>query len=228
MNKYRICWWEDNGYHDSYFHGVYFDEADGKLHSASLGATAYGGGIGFTDEYLLPTPEIVERARQCLAPLIFATLRAAEHRDVYTPGPRHVKRGWRFRLLVPHSFYLKAAGGFAKDAAGKRVKVSLPAGTVVRASGDGADFFGTTYKNGYNQPNRENTTVTALVPVGEGLQHVRVPMNKLRQDVEPMTDEWLLNRAEELSRELQFHAAFGCRAWVSDNWAAGVGLPVKW
>jgi len=226
MNKYRICWWECNGYDDSDWYGVYFDEADGQLHRIELGTTRAACAIGFSEEYLLPTPEIVERARKALVPRIYEGLRGAEHRDIFTPGPHNVEQGREFRLLEAHSFYLKANGGFAKDEKGKRVKVTLPAGTVVSSCKNGADFFGTRFAKGYNQPNRGNTTVYTMVKVEKGWQHVRVPMDKLRQHAEPMTDEWLMNRAEELSLNLQFHPCFGCRAWCSDNWAEKVGLPL--
>jgi hypothetical protein len=250
--KFKLCWWEDNGYHDSYFYGVYFDTEDGKLHSTGLGATAYGGGIGFGSEFALPTPEVLELARKELAKEIFAQLRKVEDRDFFTPEPCNVKKGRTFRLLVPHSFYPKGEGecpkcngtghwvhprnsddkrqcfcckgtglvagkgAFLKGTDGKRVKVTLPAGAVVTALFDRVNFFGTQYAKGYNRPHRFNTSVT--VKHGDAL--VRVPLEKLRQDAEPASDAELMDRADELSYNHQYGAAYGCKAWLTENWAA--------
>lgn len=250
--KFKLCWWEDNGYHDSYFYGVYFDTEDGQLHHTGLGATAYGGGIGFSSEFALPTPEVLELARRELAKHIFAVLRKAEDNDVLTPEPCNVKKGRAFRLLVPHSFYAKGDGSclkcdgsghwmnprnkddvrecfackgtgvvhgkgdFVKDASGKRVKTTMPAGTVVTALFDRVNFFGTSYRNGYNHPHRFNSSVS--VKFGDAL--VRVPLEKLRQDAEPASDAALMARADELSYNHQYGSAFGCKAWVTENWAA--------
>lgn len=227
MNKFKLCWWECNGYDDSDWYGVYFDTADGRLHKTELGTTRAHCAIGFSEEFFLPTPEVVELARQALVPLIFDVLRRAEDRDVLIPQPFNVKQGRAFRLLVPHSFYQKADGGFAKDEKGKRVKVTIPAGAVVVARADGAEFFGVQYRNGYNKPNRENTTVSVAWKTPVGVQFVRVPLAKLRQHAEPLSDETLLRRADELSSGLRFESVFGPCAWTTDNWAQSAGLPKK-
>lgn len=250
--KFKLADWEDNGYHDSYFYGVLFDTEKGELVKVSLGSTAYGGGYGFDADVALPTPEVLELARLELAKGIFKTLRTQEDMDVLTPRPCNVKKDRTFRLLEPHSFYVKETGpcpkcygsghwvnphnkddvrdcfackgtgevagkgAFKKDENGKRVKVTLPAGTVLVALFDRVNFFGTEYRNGYNHPSRENSSVTFRH--GETL--VRVPLHKLRQDIEPASDEALLDRADELSYGHQYGALFGCKAWLSNNWAA--------
>jgi len=225
MSKYKLCWWEDNGYHDSYFHGVYFDQADGKCHGVSLGATAYCGGIGFTEEYRLPTPEIVELARVELAEIIFQSLRAAEHKDVLEPCVRNVKRGIKFRLLEPHSVYVKLPNGkgFFLDAKGKRIKRTFAAGTTFVSRSDEAVFYGTQYRKGYNRPHRFNASLsTSYRDEGGSTWFIQVPLEKLRQDCEPIGDEELRARAQECSTHLQFGAAFGCKAWETENWAKSV------
>jgi hypothetical protein len=256
--KFKLADWEDNGINDSYFYGVYFDTADGKLHKVSLGATAYGGGIGFDSDFVEPTPEVLELARLELAKSIFATLRKAEDFDVLTPEPRNVKKGRTFRLLAPHTFYVKedgpcpkcegtgkwtnpysatdkrpcfackgtgevvGKGAFKKDENGKRVKVTLPSGTVLTALFDRVNFFGTEYARGYNHPSRFNTSVT--FKHGDAL--IRVPLEKLRQDCEPASDEYLRDRADELSYGHQYGALFGCKAWLSNNWAANLAKAI--
>jgi hypothetical protein len=208
MAKYKLCDWEDNGYHDSYFYGVYFDDADGQLHHASLGATAYAGGYGFDDSYLYPTPEIVELARKQFVPLIYSAISAAEQRDVLKPSD--AAPGTILRLLVPHK--------------SRKAGETLEAGTKIRVNTCNA--FGTFYRKGYNQPGRDNRSVVGTV-LGKPAVLIRVPLEKCRLDKEPLSAAELVARAEELSHEYQFGASFGCRAWLSNNWAAKVAEAAK-
>src|SRR4030095_2420229 len=77
-----------------------YDADTNTLCSESLGATAYCGGIGFNSDYLLPTPEILEKSRLLLRDIIFKVIKAAEHRDVLTPANAAPDQ-W-LRLLEPH------------------------------------------------------------------------------------------------------------------------------
>lgn len=201
--KFKLMWWEDNGYHDSYFHGVYFDDADGQLHKADLGATAYGGGIGFSEEYAMPTPEVVEAARKLLVQGIYQRLLEAEHRDVMEPND--VQVGDIVRLLQVH----------------KSRKAGTVLGVGVRIRVNDCQAFGTFYRNGYNKPGRDNRSIVGTV-LGSPQTLVRVPLSKCRMDREPMPDTELMARAEALSHEHQYGPLFGMRAWESDNWAAQV------
>jgi len=169
-----------------------------------------------------------------------------------------VKKDRAFRLLAPHTFYVKEAGpcpkcggsghwvnpynaddkrqcfackgtgelpgkgDFKKDENGKRMKVTLPVGSVLVALFDRVNFFGMEYAKGYNHPSRENSSVT--FKHGETL--IRVPLHKLRQDCEPATDAVLLDRADELSYGHQYGALFGCKAWLSNNWAADLAKKI--
>lgn len=198
--KYKLCDWEDNGYHDSYFYGVYFDTDDQDLHSISLGSTAYSGGYDFNGDYLLPTPEIAELARRRLVEHIFQAIKAAEIRDVMEP--KDVKQGIWVRLLVAHN--------------SRKAGIALQPGDRVRVNR--CDAFGTFYANGYNHPGRHNRSIVGTL-AGRLDKLIRVPLNKCRLDREPDTDEALRARAEELSHNHQYGAMFGCKAWLSNNWA---------
>lgn len=249
MSKYRICWWEDNGYHDSYFYGVYYDDATENLHEISLGATAYAGGIGFTDEYLMPTPEVAEKARLILKEYIYASLFAADRRDVNTPF-HSIVPGRRLVLIADHSFFRRETepcrkcngtgywvnprkdsdkrecfgcrgkgvrvGGYvhAHGSSGKRVKETLKAGTKVEARSEPL-FYGTTYRNGYNRPMRGNTSVQVVVDD----QAVKIPTEKLSLDRPYAAEAALDLQAEQLSHEHNYGAVFGCKAWMTENWA---------
>lgn len=61
------------------------------------------------------------------------------------------------------------------------------------------------YSNGYNRPNRYNTSVIVLLDDGRELTF---PLKKLRLEREPLTDEELHERAKELSKHRNFYAPF--------------------
>lgn len=200
--KYKLMWWEDNGYHDSYFHGVYFDDADGQLHKADLGATAYGGGIGFDESYAMPTPAVVEASRKLLVEGIYQRLHSAEQHDVMKPAD--AKPGDILRLSEPHK--------------SRKAGMMLDVGTRIRVNVCNA--FGTFYRNGYNKPGRDNRSIVGTV-LGQPDKLIRVPLAKCRLDRD------LRSRAEELSYEHQYGPLFGMRAWESDNWALEVQKSVS-
>ena len=246
--KYKICEWEENGYHDSYFYGVLFDDATGLMSKIGLGATAYAySPIPEWQESVMPTPEIVERCRLLLADFIFARIREAEHIDVFTPSD--AKKDSVMVLLEDHKRQIKAPvpcekcvgkgywqnpnkaadrrpcfacegtgsvakGEAIKNASGKILRETIPAGT--RLTVLAVTAFGSFYRNGYNKPDRSNRTVTGRTDAGAV---VNIPLKKLRLALEPMSDAGLLERAAELSHHHAYGTMFGCRAWLSDNYA---------
>lgn len=105
---------------------------------------------------------------------------------------------------------------------GKALCVTLPTGSVVKSI-DGNQFFGTVYRNGYNQPHRQNSSVKVSVQINEEeRQTQRIPLSKLRLNKEPLSDEALRERANQLSFNYQFAAAAGCRAWISNDFTKAV------
>lgn len=246
--KYKICEWEDNGYHDSYFYGVIYDDATGLMKEISLGATAYAcGPIPEWTQAKLPTPEIAERCRLLLVEHIFAAIREAEYIDVLTPSDANP--GEVLVLLEDHKRQLKAPvpcekclgkgywqnprnatdrrpcfacegrgtvakGDALKDASGRIVRQTIPAGT--RLTVITVTAFGSFFRKGYNKPGRENRSVTARIPSGEV---VHIPLKKLRLAREHMSDAELRERAVELSHHHAYGSMFGCRAWLSENFA---------
>lgn len=246
--KYRICDWEDNGYHDSYFYGVTYDDETGKLESSMIGATAYAGGAYSLAGMPDPTREVLEACRIQLRDHIYQKIRDAEHADMLTP--QDARRDERMILLENHRLQIKAMtpchkcdghgywqnprnaddkrpcfacegkgqvpkGDNLKDASGKPLYTVLPAGCLVTVLGVTA--FGRFYNKGYNRPDRTNRSVTGRLEDG---RIVHIPMKKLRRADAPMSDAGLMERAENLSHEHQYGAMFGCRGWLSENYAA--------
>jgi hypothetical protein len=191
--------WEDNGYHDSYFHESWWNTETGQVEFHEVGATAYAG-RNSTERAPISDPAELEKAIAWLADHIYHKIRAAEHRDVLTPEPVNCAHGREFRLLrnCRHKGQV------------------LPAGTVGECIR--VDSFGTFYRNGYNRPNRENSRVTLRLPDGS---YQTVALSACRQNAEPMADAELMYRARDLARDCQFSTAGPYKyAWDSKNHAA--------
>jgi hypothetical protein len=243
LMKYKICEWEDNGYHDSYFYGVYYDTNTGLMKEIQLGATAYAGGsYSFGVGYEMPTLEIIEKCRVLMAAHIFTVISNAEYRDVFLP--EDAKEKDTVRLLVPHSGMVmvekpcqKCEGKghwqnpcreadkrpcFACHGRGRKrskEKARTPGGKILRFTLPVDTVFTvqacTAFGTFYrNGYNKPNRSVLSIA--GDG-QLYRIPLAKLRMDRDPMPEEELRQRAEALSHEHQYGAMFGCKAWLSAN-----------
>ena len=197
---YRLSEWEDNGYHDSYFHVALWNEDKQIVERVEFGATAYAGGWNYMAETLAPTKEIVGKACAWLANVIYRQIWAAEQGDVLEP--KAVSKGQDLRLI--------------RSARNKGVTV--PKGAVGRVFWSGA--YGTFYKNGYNRPGRNNIRVGLELTTGE---RVFVALSACRLDREPMGDEELRQRAENLSLHCSFRSALTAKGgWDSKNFALAV------
>jgi len=105
-----------------------------------------------------------------------------------------------------------------KDAKGKLVYDIIPTDTV----GEVVDWgsFGTFYRNGYNEPNRENTSVQLRTSEGRVF---RATLAKCRQDRDYATPAALRKRAVELSYNYHWPACSGSKcAWLTRNFGAEV------
>lgn len=92
--KYKLQDWERNGHDDSDFYGVYYDSADGQLHPVMLGTTrAACPTYHFTEEYQMPTPEILEAARLVLRSKILIRLQGEDIRATLHPQPDAIQKG---------------------------------------------------------------------------------------------------------------------------------------
>lgn len=79
--------------------------------------------------------------------------------------------------------------------------------------------FGTFYRNGYNQPNQDNTTVQFRTDDGKAR---RATLKNLRLDRECATPEVLRKRARETSFSYGFSRIYPRHAWDTYNHAARI------
>lgn len=199
--KYKLCDWEENGYDDSDGYTAYWDSDTQTVGKDYTWSTRFAS-TGDREQYEYPTLEVVEAACQWLADYIFATIRAAELRDVLEP--QDCKRNDLVRLTQEHK--------------SRKTGQTLTVGTVIRVND--CQAFGTFYARGYNQPGRHNRSIIGTV-LGKPSVLVRVPLVKCRKNEEPMSDAELRERAIRLSRDCQFGKALSARhAWDSNNWAS--------
>ena len=185
MTIFKLCEWEVNGYNDSdWLMSVYDDELN-TISTIMIGTTRFASGINYHGAQD-PTPEIVERARLVLVETIHQRLIAADRVATLTPDNVSVDEvvcliaphknavanttpcnkcsgtGYWVNPRNPIDkracFTCEGRGTFkgekVKDATGKvvwdRFEPGLT-GTVVKCHA-----YGTFYRNGYNQPGREN------------------------------------------------------------------------
>jgi hypothetical protein len=196
--KYRLCDWEENGYHDSYGYIAYWNDETNQVEKTEYWATAYGGGMSLDSFTVPPTIEVVMSAVEWLKGHIYAQIRAAEHRDVLEPNSAKDREDMVLLRDVKH----------------KGVKYA--AGTCGRVFWSGA--YGKFYRNGYNRPCRSNIRVGLELTSGE---RIYVALSALRYAKEPMSDSELMARAGKLALDCQFGKALsGKHAWDAKNWAA--------
>lgn len=194
MALHKLCDWEDNGYHDSYFYAAVWNDETNAVESIETGSTAYYGGCSAGEP--VKDIDIVLKAVEWLKQYIYKAIRAAEYRDVLEPQ------------AAPHGTELR----LIRDVRHKGM--IIPEGTW----GDvfWSEAYGKFYAKGYNKPNRENIRVGLRLPDGS---KVFVALKACRLKRDPLSDAELMARADRLSRDCKFGAACGMKAWESQNWA---------
>lgn len=182
---YYLGDYERNGYDDSDFHVVYWDDRIGEIRNVQYGSTRYAGGWNYDVLQREIPADVAERITAHINALNLASLTRHEIARVMEPEPRQMEFGTRVRIT--------------KDSR-KGCKTPYRAGEVGEVSGH--YWFGTFYKNGYNQKTRANGR--AGVRLSDG-RTVFVAMTLLRLDCDPD-----LERVEREAR----HAKLSCpHAW---------------
>lgn len=101
---------------------------------------------------------------------------------------------------------------------GKAIKgewIYIPKGTAVIV--DSWKAYGQFYANGYNRPNRSNTTVTGHLSDGS---MVTIKLEKLKVIGDPPREAMFREKAHILACEGQFQAATGLKcAWLTSHYA---------
>lgn len=114
----------------------------------------------------------------------------------------------------------KHVGAKLKNENGKLAYKELPVGLTGEVIEWGS--FGQFYANGYNKPNRHNTSVQFRTDSGEV---VRASLSKLRIDRDYKDDVVLRGSAVSLSYHYGFSALYPRFAWDTCNYAAQVAKP---
>lgn len=189
--------WEHNGYDDSDFYRVVYNPNTRSLARFETGSTRYGGRPWPGSEFVKPEatpPEVWSAAEAVAADLYAAGLARLEHLRVFEPGPKDCAIGTVLRTT--RACRSKAAG-------------TIPAGSVGEVFWSGS--YGTFYRNGYKQPNRENTRVGLRLRDGS---RVFVALSACRLDREPMSPAEIREKALERASKRDFYSLF-CTSTVS-------------
>lgn len=249
MTKIKLLDWEENGHHDSYFYLAVWNPETGAPEKVLTGSTAFHS-VEKSEEYAVPTPETAEQARVWLAETIFSQIRSAEARDIAAPNTvtvgERVALGTLHRSMVrlQISKLCAACGGGGKwvhprNSADRRPCFACKGAGAVQAAGDPVKIdgkqqwerfepgtagtvtwvgsFRTMPTKGYNKPDRE--TLSTRIRFDDG-RSAGIPLKKLRLDQEPTPDRVLRQRAEELSRGMNFMPLLTTyQGWATHNWA---------
>lgn len=197
MAKYRLVEWENNGYNDSDFFIAYWDSDHGDIQAHMFGTTRFGGDNTISDEYLMPTPDVVLAAREALAAKIYAMMEHAENLDINEPT--NAQKGERLELI--------------KDTRHKKVKYEKGTqGTVIWIGA-----FGKFYRNGYNKPGRFNRRVGLKLEDGKVFF---TALSNCKRAKAPMSEAEMRKIADRHAWGLNFKTAVSNHGgWLSCNWA---------
>lgn len=97
MAEYLINEWEENGYDDSDFRVVTFNDETGEFTSHLIGSTRFAGGIKYPENTSEWTPEAAALCLEKMEERIFQSFMKLEKMDVETPNS--VKPGDKVRFL---------------------------------------------------------------------------------------------------------------------------------
>jgi hypothetical protein len=194
--EYLLARYEDNGYHDSYFHAVTWDSDLKVMREHTEGATAYGGWFPVDAPKMNAAPADIRAEFRAFA--CHAAAMQIFNADLFDcTEPQSVKVGDNLRLL--------------RDVNGK---ANVKAGDVGRVFWSGA--YGHFYRNGYNKPNRSN--IRAGLEMDGGQRRVFVALSACRRtrSPEPIEDTETRLMASYDEKRFSIQPLTACRAWFSE------------
>jgi len=197
MAKYRLVDWEDNRYHDSYGRLIYFDDQDGKMHITEHWSTAYPSSADMS-EYLMPTVEIVEKAKKELADFYFDQSARIFLSLKFRPEADEVKE--HGEVILNSNFNGRKQGKIAKGTVCKVLRVTL------------SSFAPNRYGK---EPYRHDYNCEVLTPDG---RKVWLRLDKLTLTWECPTEKDTMEAATRRAQGCQFQDISRC-GWLSNNWA---------
>lgn len=111
MTLYELDQWEHNGYDDSDWFAVVYDDEKDKLDRVLIGTTRGAfppPSSGLAPGHKAPTEEIIEKARIRLRDdFIRPLVEQSENRRIFQLDPKDVKRGLRVRFHEAHAALVK-------------------------------------------------------------------------------------------------------------------------
>lgn len=239
---FKLVEWEQNGYHDSYFKAALFDAANNTIVGVETGATAYGGGRGLPEP--APSGSVLLSAYVALENHIRVRLYQGaltrhsepDHDDLHVGMILETTAKVKCAKRIKEECHKCSGSGhwvnprnpddkrkcFACDGKGTHTSKAIK-GEWIRLDKhtpmivDDWKAYGQFYANGYNQPNRSNTTVTGHLADGTP---VTVKLEKLKVAGEPPTEAMFRKKAHALACEGHFQDATGIKcAWLTHHFA---------
>ena len=197
--EYRICDWEDNGYHDSYFYVGIWDTEKRLIRNEMYCSTAFGGGIPLSNWPILR--DASEEVKNDFKEWYISTVakQCFESNEAHRKAPESVKLGEDVILIRDVNKI-------------KPVKKTICAGIRGRVFWTGS--YGKFYAKGYNKPGRENTSIGIETIDGE---RIFVPLNSvgLDKEAEPFEDVENRIRTTVEQKIATVGPLTSCRAWLS-------------
>lgn len=194
---WKLCDWEQNGYHDSYFNDGYFNDETNTFQSHETGATAYASGAGsLSDKTIDNAPlEVIAACKAAMVAIVKARFR---NMDDNAKTPNGKVKGKMLKL--------------SRDV--KHKGVVYKKGTTGMAFWEGS--YGTFYKNGYNKPNRSNTRVGLKVDD----KSIFVALEACERAEDGKTDAQLVAQATfaVMNDSNAVKYVVPVHAWTSHNW----------
>lgn len=196
MAKYKLVDWEDNRYHDSYGKLVYFDDKDQNIHLTEHWSTASAGSADMS-EYLMPTPEVIEKCKSILTEFYYNRQASLYHTIKYTPDDEEVLKN--VKVIMNSNFNGRKQGKIAKGTKLEvlRVKESM--------------FAPNRYSKG---PMRHDYNAEVRDAAGKTYW---INITKLTLDWEFPTEKETLEDAKRLAESCSVQDMFR-HAWLSNNW----------
>ena len=230
--------WEHNGYHDSDWYGIVWNDTRQKAECLELGSTRYACGYTGMPKNLAPWNDgAYARAQKWLAAQIFDVIKQAEYAVVMTPTIQALE-GAKVRLLTKHTSQERDQSSCDKcGGSGKWInpnkahdqrecfsckglgvivskeKVRTADGKISRQllpEGTSGDVIALkTFGVFYkNGYNKPGRENTQAKVRLCDGRIVSIPCDKLRLDREPMNDDQLTARARKLAQNMNFYPLF--------------------
>jgi len=248
MTRYYLCEWEVNGYSDSDWMAIVYDDVTNSCHEVQIGTTrcAYPPSIKNANAEP-PTLEIVEKARLVLQDALLEILIQKNKLDILEPN--NVEAGYRVQLLVSHRnqakeevicekcngtgqwvnpkkltdlrdcFWCRAKG--FKDGEKIKTEDGKVKWKVIPAGTEGEVISCEAFGKFYsNGYNQPNRFNRQLKVKLDDSSVINVPLVKCRMAKELSTDNALNSLAMNMSYSYDFASVFGGKfAWYSRNYA---------